>query len=280
MRVIDTKELIPVVSRLCQKACYELGQDLLKAYSEAYKSEVSPLGKEAIEILIDNADYAKKMQIPCCQDTGVTVVYMEIGQEVSWKGMPLLDAVNEGVRKGYLDGYLRISVIKDPIQRINTGDNTPAVLHIEIVAGDKVNITVLPKGFGSENQNQLKMLIPAEGVEGFKKYVIDVVDKAAAKSCPPLVVGIGIGGTTEKAALLAKKALMRKIGERHNDDYIAELEEELLSKINDLGVGPLGLGGRMTALDVFIEKYATHIAGFPVAVNLQCHANRHASETV
>ena len=280
MRIINTKELIPVISELCQKASYELNDDLIQAYGDALKKEESPLGKQVMNILIENAEYAKKMQIPCCQDTGVAVVYMEIGQEVAWEGGSLIDAVNEGVREGYLKGYLRISVIKDPIIRINTNDNTPAVIHTEIVQGNKVTITVMPKGFGSENQNQLKMLTPAEGVEGFINFVKDVVNEGAAKSCPPLVIGVGIGGTTEKAALLAKKALRRKIGQRHPDEYISELEKRLLLEINNSGIGPLGLGGRITALDVFIEKFATHIAGFPVAVNLQCHANRYASITI
>lgn len=280
MRVIDTGTLIPVIERLCQKASYELSEDVLEGYREALKKEESPTGKEIIELLLENADYAVEKQIPCCQDTGVAVVYMQIGQEIAWEGIPLVDAVNEGVRRGYLNGYLRISVIRDPIDRVNTNDNTPAVIHYDIVPGDKVNITVFPKGFGSENQNQLKMLTPAEGVEGFINYVLKVVGEGAAQSCPPLVIGIGIGGTTEKAAILAKLALMRKIGQRNETNYIADLEKEILEKINNTGIGPLGLGGRNTALDVFIEKFATHIAGFPVAVNLQCHANRHASEII
>jgi fumarate hydratase subunit alpha len=277
MRVLDTKELIAVIAGLCQKASYELGDDVLDGYKKALASEDSPLGKEVIEMLLENAAYAKEKRIPCCQDTGVCVVYMRIGQQVSWEGMPLVDAINQGVREGYLSGYLRISVIKDPIHRVNTNDNTPAVIHTEIVEGDKVEITVFPKGFGSENQNQLKMLTPAQGIEGFLNYVVDVVKQGAAKSCPPLVVGVGLGGTTEKAAILSKLALRRRIGQRSEDPDIAALEEELLKRINNSGIGPLGLGGRNTALDVFIEKFATHIAGFPVAVNMQCHANRHAT---
>lgn len=280
MRLINTSVLIPVIAKLCQKACYELSCDMLDSYKESLQKEESPIGKEILGILLENAAYAKEKQIPCCQDTGVTVVYMQIGQEVAWEGIPIADAVNEGVRQGYLTGYLRLSVIKDPIDRVNTKDNTPAVLHIDLVPGDKVAITVLPKGFGSENKNQLKMLTPAEGVEGFIDYVLKVVKEGAASSCPPVVVGIGIGGTTEKAALLAKLALLRKIGQRHETEYIASLEVDLLKNINNSGIGPLGLGGRVTALDVFIEKFATHIAGFPVAVNMQCHANRHATEII
>jgi len=277
VRIINTKELVPIISKLCQKASYELDYNLLNGYKKALEKEDTPIGKKIIKILIENAEYAKKMQIPCCQDTGITVVFMEIGKEISWEGDPLVKTVNEGVRRGYLSGFLRISVIKDPINRINTGDNTPAVLHTEIVEGDKVKIVVIPKGFGSENQNQLKMLTPADGIEGFINFVKDSVKKGAGKSCPPLVIGIGIGGTTEKSALLAKKALLRKIGQRNKNKVIAELEERILSEVNDLGIGPLGLGGKTTALDVFIEEFATHIAGFPVAVNLQCHSNRHDS---
>ena len=280
MRVLDTKELIPLVAGLCQKASYELSEDVLDGYRKALDIEESPNGKEVIGLLIENAGYAKEEQIPCCQDTGVCIVYARIGQGVSWTGMPFEEAVNEGVRQGYLSGYLRISVIKDPIHRVNTNDNTPAVIHTEIVPGDQVEITVFPKGFGSENQNQLKMLTPAQGVDGFLDYVLSVVKQGAAMSCPPLVVGVGIGGTTEKAALLAKLALRREIGQRNADPDIAELEKKLLGRINDSGIGPLGLGGRVTALDVFIEAFATHIAGFPVAVNLQCHANRHATAII
>lgn len=280
MRVIDTKDLVPIIARLFQKASYELTEDVLAGYESCKKMETSEIGREIFDMLLENAEYANKMQIPCCQDTGVAIVLMQIGQEVSWQGMPLVDAINEGVRKGYLEGYLRVSVVKDPIVRDNTNDNTPAVIHTEIVKGDRVKITVLPKGFGSENQNQLKMLTPAEGVDGFLDYVVGVVKQGAAASCPPLVVGVGIGGTTEKAAILAKLAVTRRIGQRHEDTYIADLERTLFERINKTGIGPLGLGGRITAMEVFIEKFATHIAGFPVAVNLQCHANRHASETV
>jgi len=280
VRIIDTKDIIPLVRDLCQKACYELGQDLLSSYRQSQAKEESDSGREVLQMLIDNAEYAKTKKIPVCQDTGVAVVFMSIGQEVCWKGMHLIDAVNEGVRRGYTEGYLRISVIDDPITRKNTGDNTPAVVHTDIIPGDRVTITVLPKGFGSENMNHVRMLTPAEGVEGFKNYVVDVINTVGAKSCPPFVVGIGIGGTTEKAAILAKKALLREMGQRHVQEYVSTLEVELKDRINDLGIGPLGFGGRITVLDVFIETYATHIAGFPVAVNPQCHANRHASVTI
>ncbi len=280
MKIIQTEELIPVIAGLCQKASYELPQDVLEGYKKLLREEQSPTGREILELLLENSDYAVEKQIPCCQDTGVCVVYLKVGQEVAFEGIPLYEAVNEGVRKGYMEGYLRISVIRDPIDRINTNDNTPAVVHYDIVPGENVEITIFPKGFGSENQNQLKMLTPAQGVEGFLDYVLKVVKEGAAMSCPPLVVGVGIGGTTEKAALLAKLALQRKIGQRNPVPYIAELEEKLLARINRTGIGPLGLGGNSTALDVFIEQYATHIAGFPVAVNLQCHANRHATAII
>ncbi len=277
MRIIHTEDLIPVIKNLAQKACFELDENLISSLNQSFDREESPLGKEIIATLLENAKYASEEQIPCCQDTGVAVVYLEIGQEVSWQGEPLACCVNEGIRQGYKEGYLRNSVVDDPILRINTNDNTPAVIHTEIIPGDKVRITVMPKGFGSENMNRAVMLTPADGVEGIKKFVIDTVRLAGGKACPPLVIGVGLGGTTEVSTWLAKKSLLRPIGAKNAAPHLAKLEEELKSDINDLGIGPLGLGGRITALDVHVEAFATHIAGLPVAVNLQCHASRHAS---
>lgn len=277
MRIINTKEIVPIIKDLVKKACYELDDNVIKSLKKAYEKEESPLGKEILNTLIENALIAKKEQIACCQDTGVTVVHMEIGQEVAWEGECLSKQVNEGVRQGYVEGYLRKSVVKDPITRINTRDNTPAVLHTEIIPGDKVFITVLPKGAGSENMSRLAMLTPADGVEGIKRFVIETVECAGGKACPPLVVGVGIGGTMDKAAWLSKKALVRPIGDKNEQVHLAKLEKQLTKDINDLGIGPLGLGGRITALDVHIETYPCHIASLPVAVNLQCHASRHAT---
>lgn len=276
MRVINTQELVPVIRGLCIQACQHLSTNVTDALKDARKREESPLCKEILDILIENADYADKNNLACCQDTGMTLVFMEIGQEISWEGMALPEAVNEGVRQGYQDGYLRKSVVADPIKRVNTGDNTPAVLYTEIVPGDKVKITVLPKGAGSENMCHVSMLIPADGTTGIKKAVLDAVDRAGGKPCPPLVIGIGIGGTMDKAAVLSKKALMRDIGERSSVPHLAQLEEELLKEVNDSGIGALGMGGTVTALDVHIEGYPTHIACLPLAITFQCHAYRHA----
>lgn len=278
MRIINTSEVIPIIKRLAMKACYELDDNVMDSFRKAYNEEKSPLGKEIISTLIENANLAKKEQIACCQDTGVTVVYLYIGQEVCWEGQPLSDAVNEGVRQGYKDGYLRKSVLSDPILRENSNDNTPAVLYTEIVPGDKVTIKVLPKGAGSENMSRLQMLIPADGVEGIKRFVLETIELAGGKACPPLIVGVGIGGTMDKAAMLAKESLQRPIGNKNKADHLATLEEELLIEINNTGIGPLGIGGLVTALDVHVETYPCHIASLPVAVNIQCHASRHATE--
>jgi fumarate hydratase subunit alpha len=278
MRIINTSEVIPIIKRLAMKACYELDDNVMDSFRKAYNEEKSPLGKEIISTLIENANLAKKEQIACCQDTGVTVVYLYIGQEVCWEGQPLFDAVNEGVRQGYKDGYLRKSVLSDPILRENSNDNTPAVLYTEIVPGDKVTIKVLPKGAGSENMSRLQMLIPADGVEGIKRFVLETIELAGGKACPPLIVGVGIGGTMDKAAMLAKESLQRPIGDKNKADHLATLEEELLIEINNTGIGPLGIGGLVTALDVHVETYPCHIASLPVAVNIQCHASRHATE--
>jgi fumarate hydratase subunit alpha len=249
----------------------------MDALRDAYQKEESPYGKDTLQLLIENAEYAKKEQIACCQDTGTCVVVMEIGQEVSWTGGPLLDAVNEGVRKGYDEGYLRKSMVRDPLNRVNTGDNTPAVFHSEIVPGDKVTVTVMPKGGGSENMGAFSTLLPAEGEAGVKNFVLKAVESAGGKACPPVIVGVGVGGTMDKCAWIAKKALLRPVGDRNPDSYYAKLELELLEKINNLGIGPLGMGGRITALDVHIEYYPCHITALPVAVNLQCHASRRAA---
>lgn len=279
-RVIDTSELIPVIADLCKKACYELGDNFVCALKKALVKEESPYGRDTISLLIDNAEYAKKEQIACCHDTGTTVVIMDIGQEVAWTGMPLGEAVNAGVRKGYEEGYLRKSMVRDPLARVNTGDNTPCVFHPEIVPGDKVKITVMPKGGGSENMGAFTTLVPAQGEEGVKDFIVKVVEAAGGKACPPMIVGVGVGGTMDKCTWLAKKALLRPIGERSETPHYARMEDELMERINDLGIGPLGMGGRMTALDVHIEYFPCHITSLPVAVNLQCHAARCAEAEI
>ena len=275
-RILETKELVPVISELAKKACYELDDNFMDALREAEKREESPYGRDTLRLLIDNAEYAKKEQIACCHDTGACVVILEIGQEISWKGQPLFDAVNEGVRRGYDEGYLRKSMVVDPLNRVNTGDNTPAVLHTEIVPGDRVSITVMPKGGGSENMGAFSTLVPAEGAEGVKDFVLKTLENAGGKTCPPVIVGVGVGGTMDKCVWIAKKALLRLIGNRSPNPFYAAMEDELLKKINNLGIGPLGMGGRITALDVHIEYFPCHITALPVAVNLQCHASRHA----
>jgi len=279
-RNMDTSEVIEVIANLCKKACYELNDNLIDALKKAYTQEESPYGKDTLDLLIKNAEYAKQEQIACCHDTGTAVVIMEIGQEISWTGMPLVEAVYAGVRKGYEEGYLRKSMVRDPLDRVNTGDNTPCVFHPEIVPGDKVHITVMPKGGGSENMGAFTTLVPAVGEEGVKDFIMKTVEYAGGMTCPPIIVGVGVGGTMDKCAWLAKKALLRPIGERNPVPHYARMEEELLKKINDLGIGPLGMGGRTTALDVHIEYFPCHITALPVAVNLQCHASRHASAEI
>jgi fumarate hydratase subunit alpha len=275
-RIIDAKEVIPVIAHLAQKACYELNDNFIGALKDALAQEESPYGRDTIDLLIKNADYAKREQIAVCHDTGTAVVIMEIGQEVSWTGMPLYDAVNEGIRKGYAEGYMRFSMLRDPLDRVNTGDNTPCVFHPEIVPGNKVRITVMPKGGGSENMGAFTTLVPAEGEEGVKNFVMKTVEEAGGKTCPPIIVGVGIGGTMDKCAWLSKKALLRPIGDRNPVPHYARMEKELLESINKLGIGPLGMGGRITALDVHIEYFPCHITSLPVAVNLQCHSSRYA----
>lgn len=275
MRNISTDLITQSVKEMCIEANYMLSCDVKSKIIDASYSESGEIGKKILEQLKENMDIAEKENIPICQDTGMTVVFLEIGQDVHIEGCSIEEAVNEGIRQGYTEGYLRKSVVGDPILRKNTNDNTPGIIHYEIVPGDKIKITVAPKGFGSENMSRVCMLKPADGIEGVKKAVIETVKLAGPNACPPLVIGVGIGGTFEKCALLAKKALTRDINSHNKIDYVRELEEELLTKINSLGIGPGGLGGNTTALGINIETYPTHIAGLPVAINMCCHVNRH-----
>lgn len=275
MRIIHTEEIISNIREMCIEANHMLTPDMQKALECAVADEKSPIGQKVLGQLQDNLQIAQEDTIPICQDTGMAVVFLEIGQDVHFEGGSLTDAINEGVRQGYVDGYLRKSVVKDPLIRENTKDNTPAVIHYDLVPGDKVRITVAPKGFGSENMSRVFMLKPADGMEGVKNAILTAVKDAGPNACPPMVVGVGIGGTFEKCALLAKKALTRPVDERSSIPYVKELEEELLATINRLGIGPGGLGGSTTALAVNINTYPTHIAGLPVAVNICCHVNRH-----
>jgi fumarate hydratase subunit alpha len=280
MRIINTEAVVPVIRDLAMKACYELNDNVLDAYRQALAKEESPYSKDTLQLLIENAEYAKKEQIACCHDTGTSVVMLEIGQEIAWEGKPLIDQVNEGIRQGYRDGYLRKSIVRDPLDRVNTNDNTPAVVHTEVVPGDKVHITVMPKGGGSENMGSYTTLVPGEGIEGVKKFVLDSVKYAGGKTCPPIIVGVGVGGTMDYCTWIAKKALLRPIGQKHTKPLYAKLEEELLEEINKMGIGTLGMGGTVTALDVHVEYFPCHITALPVAVNLQCHASRHASAVI
>lgn len=280
IKTIDAGEITEAVARLCMEANFYLGQDVTDAFKKTLGDEISPTGKEILKQLILNASIAAENKVPMCQDTGVAVTFLELGQDVQIVGGGLYDAVNEGVRKGYTEGYLRKSLVEHPLLRKNTGDNTPAVIHTKIVPGDSLKITVAPKGGGSENMSAIKMLKPSEGVEGIKKFVMETVKAAGPNPCPPIVVGVGIGGTFEKCALLAKEALLRKLGSLSPVPDIAELEKELLSGINRLGIGPQGLGGKTTALAVHVEIYPCHIASLPVAVNLNCHAARHKEAVI
>lgn len=275
MRIIHTEEIISNIREMCIEANHMLTPDMQKALECAVTDEKSPIGQKVLGQLQDNLQIAQEDTIPICQDTGMAVVFLEIGQDVHFEGGSLTDAINEGVRQGYVDGYLRKSVVKDPLIRENTKDNTPAVIYYDLVPGDKVGITVAPKGFGSENMSRIFMLKPADGIEGVKNAILTAVKEAGPNACPPMVVGVGIGGTFEKCALLAKKALTRPVDERSSIPYVKELEEEMLTAINRLGIGPGGLGGSTTALAVNINTYPTHIAGLPVAVNICCHVNRH-----
>ena len=280
IRTIRVEEITKNIKEMCIEANHFLSPDMAEAMKCAEKNEEAPLGKQILEQLQENLKIAGEDMIPICQDTGMAVVFLEIGQDVHLEGGALEDAVNEGVRQGYVEGYLRKSVVGDPLIRENTKDNTPAVLHTRIVDGDQVKIKVAPKGFGSENMSRVFMLKPAEGIEGVKDAVLTAVKDAGPNACPPMVVGVGIGGTFEKCALMAKEALTREVGSHSEIEYVKELEEELLTKINSLGFGPGGLGGTTTALAVNINTYPTHIAGLPVAVNICCHVNRHVIRTI
>lgn len=280
MREISCDSVRDAVRAMCMEVNYELSADMKEMFTLAAGREASPLGRQILGQLQENMQIAKNDRIPICQDTGMAVIFLEIGQDVHFTGGLLADAVNEGVRRGYTEGYLRKSVVKDPLLRDNTKDNTPAVIHYEIVEGDQVTITLAPKGFGSENMSRIFMLKPADGIEGVKSAVLTAVRDAGPNACPPMVVGVGIGGTFEKCALLAKRALTRKAGSHSEIPYVRELEEELLEKINQMGIGPAGLGGTTTAFAVNIETYPTHIAGLPVAVNICCHVNRHIRKRI
>ena len=276
MRRINVETITQNIKEMCIEANHFLSPDMKKVFDEATASEESPLGRQILGQLEENLCIAGEEMIPICQDTGMAVVFIKVGQDVHLIGGSLTDAINEGVRQGYVDGYLRKSVVKDPIYRENTKDNTPAIIHYEIVEGEQVEITVAPKGFGSENMSRVFMLKPADGIEGVKNAILTAVKDAGPNACPPMVVGVGIGGTFEKCALLAKQALTRPVNKHSDIPYVKEMEEEMLTKINHLGIGPGGLGGTTTALAVNINTYPTHIAGLPVAINICCHVNRHA----
>lgn len=276
MRILDVSLVTDALKEMCIEANHFLTEDMKCALEQAVTKEEAPLGRQILEQLQDNLKIASEDMIPICQDTGMAVVFAEVGQDVHFEGGSLEDSIHEGVRRGYVDGFLRKSVVKDPLIRENTGDNTPAVIHYSIVPGDRVKLTLAPKGFGSENMSRIFMLKPADGIEGVKNAILTAVKDAGPNACPPMVVGVGIGGTFEKCALLAKKALTRPINEASEIPYVREMEKELLEKINRTGIGPGGLGGTTTALAVNINTYPTHIAGLPVAINICCHVNRHA----
>lgn len=280
MREVDVKLVTEAVADLCKEANYYLGDDVVKAFEAGLEEEVSPVGKEILKQLLENARIAREEEVPMCQDTGFAVVFVELGQDVHLVGGDFYEAINEGVRKGYTEGYLRKSIVSDPLERLNTKDNTPAVIHVDIVPGDKIKITVAPKGGGSENMSAVKMLTPAAGVKGLVDFVVETVSKAGSNPCPPVVVGVGFGGTFEKVAYLAKKALLRPLGEPNPNPFYANLEREMLEKINKLGIGPQGYGGRVTALAVHIEVFPCHIASMPAAVNINCHASRHKERII
>lgn len=280
MKTIQADEITKNIKEMCIEANYRLSNDMQQALEQAADTEKAPLGKQILCQLEDNLKIAAEDMIPICQDTGMAVIFMEVGQDVHIEGGLLTEAVNEGVRQGYQDGYLRKSVVKDPIFRENTNDNTPAVIHYDIVAGDQIKMTFAPKGFGSENMSRVFMLKPADGIEGVKNAILTTVKEAGPNACPPMVVGVGVGGTFEKCAFLAKQALTRPVDKRSEIPYVREMEEELLKKINQTGIGPGGLGGNTTALAVNINTYPTHIAGLPVAVNICCHVNRHCIRVI
>jgi fumarate hydratase subunit alpha len=275
MKTIEVGDVTAAVRRLCMDACTVLGEDVIQTLDKYRGTEESATGREILDRIIENARIARTEKIPLCQDTGMAVVFLEIGQDVHFSGGDLLEAINEGVRQGYREGHLRKSVL-DPIGRVNTGDNTPAVMHTEIVPGEKLKITLAPKGFGSENMSRVMMFPPSAGIDGVKNFIVQRVEESGGNPCPPIVVGVGLGGTFEKAALMAKKALLRPLGTPNSDEGLDALEKELLEKINKLGIGPMGLGGSTTALAVHVNTYPTHIASIPCAVNIQCHSCRHA----
>ena len=279
MREIAAAKITEVVKKLCIEANCYLPQDMKNCIEESYKMESWPQAKEILERIIENYQIADQKAQPICQDTGMACVFVKIGQEVHVTG-DLSEAIHEGVRQGYTEGYLRKSVVRDPLDRVNTGDNTPAMIYYDIVPGDKVEITVAPKGFGSENMSQVKMLKPSDGLQGVKDFILKVVEDAGPNPCPPIVIGVGVGGTFDKAAYMAKKALMRSADERHPEPFWADLEKEMLEKVNALGIGPQGFGGKTTALCLNIEKCPTHLAGLPVAVNINCHVTRHQTEVI
>ena len=279
MRTVTASAITDTVASLCIQANLKLPEDVSAALERSRQTEPWPLAKTTLDLLWDNMELAGQRQLPICQDTGMACVFVELGQDVHVDG-DLAGAIHEGVRRGYTDGYLRKSVVRDPLDRVNTGDNTPAMIYYELVPGDRMKITLAPKGFGSENMSRIQMLRPSDGVEGVKKFVLDAVEQAGANPCPPIVVGVGVGGTFDKAALLAKKALLRETGTHNENEFYAALEEELLEKINRLGIGPQGFGGQTTALAVHILSMPTHIAGLPVAVNINCHVARHLTEVL
>ena len=280
MRTINTEEITEKIKEMCMEVNIRLSEDVKEALLSSKEKEESKIGRQILCQLEENMELAYENKIPICQDTGMTVVFLKIGQDVHIQGGYIEDAVNEAIRQGYKEGYLRKSVVDDPLIRQNTKDNTPGVIHYEIIPGDKMEITVAPKGFGSENMSRVIMLKPADGIEGVKNVILETVEAAGPNACPPMVIGVGIGGTFEKCAILAKKALTRDLGIHSNIPYVKELEEEMLEKINSLGIGPGGLGGRVTAIGLNIETYPTHIAGLPVAVNICCHVNRHITKTL
>ena len=280
MREISCNAIISSIKEMCIQATHYLSDDMKSALYKGVEKEESPLGRQILEQLCENLTIAGEDMIPICQDTGMAVVFVEIGQEVHITDGGLEDAINEGVRQGYVEGYLRKSVVSDPIERVNTQDNTPAIIHYSIVPGDRFRITLAPKGFGSENMSQIRMFKPSAGLQGIKDFILEVVETAGPNPCPPMVIGVGIGGTFDKAALLAKKALMRPVDSKNSDPYYADLEEEMLEKVNELGIGPQGFGGRTTAIGLNIETLPTHIAGMPCAVNINCHVTRHKTEVI
>lgn len=280
MREMHVSKITDLVAELCIKSNYYLSNDIKLSFESYLKKEKSEIGKNIINTLLENAEVAKNESLPMCQDTGMVVVFLEIGQDIHIVGGDITEAINKGVALGYEKGYLRKSIVKDPIDRLNTKDNTPAVIHFNIVPGDKVKVDIAPKGFGSENASALKMLKPSQGIEGVKDFVIETVSNAGPNACPPMIIGIGVGGNMEKATIMAKHSLLREVGSKNNNSYWASIEDEILHSINKLNIGPGGFGGLTTALAVYIETYPTHIAGLPVAVNISCHATRHAEGTL